>query len=116
MIHSDQMVITKWRKRVIGSFILVIICTVVVSLLLAIYSFSEQTIWDLQSLITLSVLIHAIFIGIFCNILYKNAGIAFAVSVFTLILSFFAMGIGMFLFTIFLLFKSKKYLKENVSG
>lgn len=113
MVESDQMVIIKWRQRVIGTLTLVIICVVAASLLSTTHSFSGQTILDLQSLVTLSTLIHAVFIGILANSLYKNAIVAFGAGVFTLVLSFFIAGIGMFLFTIFVLYKSKIILEEK---
>ncbi len=112
MIQSDQMVIVKWRERVIGTLIMMIVCLVVTTLLLINHSLSKQNILNLQSLLSLITLLHSIFIGALVHSLYKKAVVAFGIGVFTLVLSFFAMGVGTFLFTFFILYKSKTILKK----
>ena len=97
------------RKAVVITFIILIIYLFSSTFLVG-YKIISSTNYD--AIYGLILTIYAILSGRLYNIMSKNIILSLFIGILMIVLSWFAMGIGMLILTIYLLVKSNKVLKE----
>ena len=108
-LKSEQSILLNARKAVVVTFIIFIIYLFGSTFLLR-YKIINSTNYD--AIYGLLLTIYAILCGRLYNIMSKNIILSLFIGILMIVLSWFVMGIGMFLLTIYLFIKSNMALKE----
>jgi len=108
-LKSEQSILLNARKAVVITFIIFVIYTFGSAYLLG-YKIINYA--DYNTIFTLLLIIHAIFCGKLYNVMSKNITLSLIIGILIVVLNSYALGIGTFLLTIYLLIKSNIALKE----
>jgi len=108
-LKSERLILLNARKVVVITFIIFVIYTFNSSYLLG-YKIINYA--NYNTIFTLLLIIHAVFCGRLYNIISKNIILSLIIGILIVVLSWFALGIGTFLLTIYLLIKANIALKE----
>ncbi|HZK10914.1 MAG TPA: hypothetical protein VFD10_00945 [Atribacterota bacterium] len=112
-LKSEQSILSDARKVVIVTFIILVICLFGSTFLYRIVGYKIMNNTDYSTIFGfLPLTIHAIFCGRLYNVMSKNIILSLIIGIFIIVLSWFALGIGTFLLTIYLLVKSNTALKK----
>ena len=108
-LKSEQSILLNARKVVVITLIIFVIYTFG-SIYLLEYKIINYT--NYNTIYTLLLITHAFFCGRLYNVMSKNIILSLIMGVLIVVLNWFALGIGTFLLTIYLLIKSNTALKE----
>jgi len=108
-LKSDPSILLNARKAVVVTFIIFIIYNFGSTFLLG-YKIINST--NYSTIHGLILMIYAILCGRLYNIMSKNIILSLIIGILMIVLSWFALGIGMLLLTIYLFVKSNTALKE----
>ena len=108
-LKSENLILLNARKAVVVTFIIFVIYTFGSVYLL---SYKIINYSDYNTIFTLLLIIHAIFCGRLYNAMSKNIILSLIMGILIVVLNWFALGIGTFLLTIYLLVTSNTALKK----
>ena len=112
-LKSEQSILLNARKVVVITLIIFVIYTFGSTYLLG-YKIINYA--NYNTIFTLLLIIHAIFCGRLYSVMSKNIILSLIIGILIVVLSLFALGIGTFLLTIYLLVKSNTDLKKLEKG
>ena len=108
-LKSEHLILLNARKVVVITPTIFVIYTFGSTYLLG-YKIINYA--NYNTIFTLLLIIHAIFCGRLYNVMSKNIILSLIIGILIVVLSWFALGIGTLLLTIYLLVKSNTALKE----
>jgi tetratricopeptide (TPR) repeat protein len=108
-LKSEHLILLNARKVVVITLIIFVIYTFGSTYLLG-YKIINYA--NYNTIFTLLLIIHAIFCGRLYNVMSKNITLSLIIGILIIVLSWFALGIGTLLLTIYLLVKSNTALKK----
>jgi len=108
-LESEQSILMNARKAVVITFTIFVIY-IFASIFLLGYKIINNT--DYNTIFTLLLIIHAIFCGRLYNVMSKKIILSLIIGILIVVLNSYALGIGTFLLTIYLLIKSNTALKK----
>jgi len=108
-LKSEQLILLNARKVVVITLIIFTIYTFSSTYLLG-YKIINYA--NYNTIYTLLLITHAFFCGRLYNVMSKNIILSLIMGVLIVVLSWFALGIGTLILTIYILFKSNTALKE----
>ena len=108
-LKSEQSILLNARKLTVITFIIFVIYTFGSTYLLR-YKIINYA--NYNTIYTLLLITHAFFCGRLYNVMSKNVILSLIIGILIVVLNWYALGIGTFLLTIYLLVKSNTALKE----
>jgi len=112
-LKSEHSILLNARKGVIVTFIIFVICLFGSAFLYRIVGYKIINNTDYNTIFYfLPLTIHAIFCGKLYNAMSKNIILSLIIGILIIVLSWFALGIGTLLLTIYLLVKSNTALRK----
>jgi len=110
-LKSEQSIILSIRKKIVIFFIILLVFIFGSNYL---SSFMNQR--DIFTIYQLVLIIYAFLCGQLYNVISKNIILSMVIGILIIVLSWFALGIGTFLLTIYLFVKSSTILKKLDEG